>query len=450
MKWENLLSPIRLGCDTTPEWSEPSRNEYQRDFDRIAFSHAFRRLQGKTQVFPMPANDLVHNRLTHSVESASVGRFLGGIVASAIGQDVELFSSVVGAACLAHDIGNPPFGHSGESAIAGFFQHEEGAKFMERLTAEESADFTKFEGNAMALRMLCHRKPVKTQVLGGERLTYTTLAAFVKYPRIAALRTVDTSLASQKKVGIFRSELSSFQRIAAALSLKDHGTDECCWVRHPLAFLVEAADDIAYKVADAEDGLKMHYVSKGVLSDVFHNIASAHFDKKDLNTGLNRITDKVEKVGFLRAKAMNSLIYQAADVFKNNESAILDGTFDEPLLKKTSSSDDIKRLSDITADRIYTAAPVVQIEAAGYEVLPGLLKMFLQAVLDRRGTGWGGKIAQCIPNEYREVSSHAEIGVSYTYEQIMSVAEFVCAMTDRYAINLFRTLRGISLPRYDM
>jgi dGTPase len=446
--WDQLLNSTRLGSETHPEWSDDSaRNEYQRDFDRIAFSHAFRRLQGKTQVFPIPENDVVHNRLTHSIESSCVGRYLGGIVARRIGQPVELFSSVVSSACLAHDIGNPPFGHSGEAAIAGFFEHGDGAAYMKGMTQEERSDFTCFEGNAMALRMLCHSKPAKTSILGGERLTYTTLAAFVKYPRVSHLKTVDHHRASQKKFGVFRSELRDFRNIAEQLHLSKPGSDDC-WYRHPLAFLVEAADDICYKVADAEDGLKLSYMARDEIMPILRRIAEAHFSKDEISQGLAQITAPVEMIGYLRAKAMNSLIYQCAAEFCKNEPDILTAEYDAPLLESIESMSDLQQLTTLTAERLYLAPMVVQIEAAGYKVLPGLLDAFLQAILNESGTTLGQKIAQNVPPEFRPAKDAQGHRAASIHETIMGIVEFVSGMTDRHAIRLFRILNGITLPGY--
>jgi dGTPase len=446
--WDKLLNSTRLGCETHPEWSDDSaRSEYQRDFDRVAFSHAFRRLQGKTQVFPLPENDLVHNRLTHSVESSCVGRFLGGLVARQIGQPVDLFSSVVSAACLAHDIGNPPFGHSGEAAIADFFEHGEGAAFMKGLTQEERSDFTCFEGNAMALRMLCHSKPARTSALGGKRLTYTTLAAFAKYPRVSHLKTVDHHRASQKKFGVFRSELQDFRNIAEQLQLSKPGSDDC-WYRHPLAFLVEAADDICYKVGDAEDGLKMNYMARDEIIPILRRIAEAHFPKNEISQDLAQITAPVETIGYLRAKATNSLIYQCAAEFCRNETEILTAEYDTPLLDSIESISDLQQLTTLTAERIYLAPVVVQIEAAGYKVLPGLLNALLQAILNESGTTLGQKITQNVPPEFRPAKDAQGHKSASIHETIMGIVEFVSGMTDRHAIQLFRILNGISHPGY--
>lgn len=451
VEWTQLLNPKRLGCEDHVDWTdEEARNEYQRDFDRIAFSHAFRRLQGKTQVFPLPDNDLVHNRLTHSLESASVGKYLGGLVARKIDQPIDVLASIVSAACLAHDIGNPPFGHSGEAAISDYFQSGDGAAYMKQLKEEERYDFVNFEGNAMALRMLCHRKPAATQVMGGERLTYSTLAALAKYPRASKLSNLNSTRASQKKFGVFRSELRSFKMVADELGLSHASRDsrDASWFRHPLAFLVEAADDICYKVGDAEDGLKLGYISPNELTPILQRIAEVHFAASEIERSLMRINDQREKIGYLRAKAMNSLIYQTADSFCEHEAEIRSAEFDLPLLEEIPSYDDLMELSSFTERRIYSAAVVVKIEAAGFEVLPGLLNTLLPAVLTQSGTTRGAKISQLIPSQYHNTSSHSELGVSDDYEKIMSIVEFVSGMTDRYATNLFRTFRGISLPGY--
>jgi dGTPase len=443
MEWGKLLKPYRLGCPKEECRHNPNRSEFQKDFDRIIFSPAFRRLNGKTQVFPFPETDIIHTRLTHSLEAASVGRSLGTIVGNEINnRDKEVLGfelgSVVCVACLAHDIGNPPLGHSGETAISEFFNSNKGQRIIKDLSSAEKADFERFEGNAMGFHILSYSNPNKTSVTGGHRLTYPTLAAFTKYPRPVLIENKKDGV-SEKKPGLFQLDKECFAEIAHELEVneKEEGGR---WYRHPLAFLTEAADDICYGIMDLEDGYKHGMITYAIASELFKEICDAPSGKTDISN-IRNIKDEREKVGYLRAKAINSLIHQMATVFLDNESVILQAKFDQQLCKIIESNEVMERIINISVSQIYSHRPVIQVEAAGFQVLPGLLDVFLTALKDIKKES-SKKILQLIPAEYKFDYEKEP------YEAIMSITAYIAGMTDTFAVNTYRTLQGIQLPNY--
>lgn len=441
MEWKQLLKSNRLGCPKEDHRGiKPCRSESERDFDRIIFSSAFRRLNGKTQVFPFPNTDLIHTRLTHSLETASVGRSLGTIVQDKINLEGFNLGSIVSAACLAHDIGNPPFGHSGEKAISTFFKSERGCEILlksgSELTEPEIADFQEFEGNAMGFHVLTYSNPKKDRTQGGLRLTHPTLAAFSKYPRPSKIEDQSEGV-SEHKPGIFQSDLESFSEISQELGLVEKNGR---WFRHPLAFLTEAADDICYTIMDFEDGYKNGLVSYEEISNNFEEICSFTKDREDLHNK-NKIYDERERVGFLRSKSINSLIHQVADVFCDNERKILETKFDESLIKDIKAKDIVNEIKKISKEKIYKHKPVIQVEAAGYKVLPGLLEAFLNAIKEKNKNG-NDKILQLIPDEF--IFDYD----TNIYNAIMGITMYVSGMTDHYAVDVYRNLQGIELPNY--
>lgn len=451
MEWSQLLISNRLSCPKEDHQDKNRcRSQFERDFDRIIFSSAFRRLNGKTQVFPFPNTDLIHTRLTHSLETASVGRSLGTIVGNAIDLKGATFSvnlgSIVSAACLAHDIGNPPFGHSGEKAISTFFKSERGCEILLKSGSElnelEIADFQEFEGNAMGFHVLTYRNPKKEKAPGGLRLTLPTLAAFSKYPRPSKIENKSEGI-SEHKPGIFQSDLGCFSEIAKGLGMVEKNGR---WYRHPLAFLTEAADDICYTVMDFEDGYKNGLITFDLASKCLKAICETEIYKDEI-LKVKNIIDKREKIGFLRAKAIDSLIHQAADVFIENEKEILAGEFDKSLLDNIKTQKAICKINKITKKDIYTYKPVIQVEAAGYKVLPGLLETFLNEIIKNRKNGKKGKkeeskILELIPKEYKFNFKND------TYNAIMGITMYISGMTDHYAVDIYRNLQGIQLPNY--
>lgn len=442
MNWEQLLSNQRAG--ETPRQHDISRSAFEQDYDRIIFSHPFRRLQDKTQVHPLPEYDFVHTRLTHSLEVSSVGRTLGKRTGQVLLErhndlskkfSVHDFGAIVAAASLAHDIGNPPFGHSGEDAISDFFLNHEAARaYKEHMDEWQWQDLTNFEGNAQGFRILNKER------YQGLRLTFATLAAFSKYPRKSLLKNRDKSRRSQKKYGFFQSESSLFETIAENVGLLK--ADDCVWSRHPLAFLVEAADDICYQLIDLEDGCRLNLVSYDDTVELYAGVLRDKFDKAKLE----RIESLDERIGTLRALSIGVLIDECCTLFLDEEENLLKGTFDISLTDKIPTTDVLKEIESLSIEKIYRARSVMETEAAGFEVVPGLLASFTTAAYEQMKNGSVTKRNQSalrlLPVEIRkEIDQQKSL-----YAVMMSCVDFVSGMTDSHAISLFRKIKGISLP----
>ncbi len=457
MEWNHCFSHGRFGQGVI---SATPRTPYERDFDRLVFSSAFRRLQDKTQVFPLPGPILVHNRLTHSFEVASVGRSIGKIVGEQMTEKLtgsltaEAFhfyqhdlGSVVAAACLAHDIGNPSFGHSGEAAISSYFiEQAEAALNGQSLKAHfgegEWQDLTHFEGNANALRILTHHYANRQK--GGFQLTYTTLASIVKYPG-ESLAADGQSLAT-KKYGFFQSEKAAMAEIAAALQLPQTQAQPIRYQRHPFVFLVEAADDICYRVIDWEDAHRLGIIDSDtavrLLLDLLGTSPRDNMDR--IQKTLHELdNDPREQLSFLRAKCINYLAVSCADVFVENQSALLTGSYNRSLLDgiHDNAKQALETINQVTIQKIYNHETVVRIELAGYEVMRSLLSSFVPAVLAEKPSHKDQKLRRLLPPQYVAPAAGA-------YEKALSVIDFVAGMTDSYAMEIYKNLRGISLPTH--
>jgi dGTPase len=441
MEWKTLLTTSRLGRETEPP-STDVRSEFQRDADRIVYSSAFRRMQDKTQVFPLAQSDYVRTRLTHSIEVAAVGRSLGTL-AGAVARDTEdtevappsEFGNVVAAACLAHDIGNPPFGHSGESAIRSWFE-DRGQEYLREVDEAAKTEFLKFEGNAQGFRILTRLQ--QPQNRGGLRLTHATLAVFSKYP-CASIGHTETRPddVSAKKFGFFRADEEHFRTVAKNVGLVEVGQTR--WCRHPLTFLMEAADDICYRVIDLEDGCRVGRVPFEIAETLLRPIATAGGDR-ELEADYERIADEKGKVEFLRARAISELINAVRDSFREHYAKLMDGSFREDLISVTRFAEELKRIKAESVDRVYSVPHVVEIETAGFEILGGLLDRFVPALLWEPGAkGAHAKFLDLIPRQYR--------GTDTAYARILAATDFVSGMTDGYALTLFRRLTGMELPR---
>lgn len=453
MNWRTLFSSHRLGVDRTrvlPKSSE-GRSEFQRDFDRVIFSSSFRRLQSKTQVVPLPGNDFVHTRLTHSLEASCVGRSLGRIVGDRIIKSDPLtfkeigvtssdFESVIAAACLAHDIGNPPFGHSGEDAISEYFKSDKAKPFLDGLNKKQIADLQHFEGNAAGFRLLTHTSPTQSQQNIGLGLTFATLGTFMKYPKESLPEIKNSENASENKFGFFQTEKSVFANIATQLKLIPKPRN--MWHRHPLVFLVEAADDICYAIIDLEDGYKLDMVSFETAERLLVNVIGADFS--GAGKTYRKILDTREKIGFLRAKAINKLVWEAADIFTEKLPDIMNGKFDRHISDLIPSHSSLTEIVDVSVQKIYRAQPILEIEAAGFEVLAGLLDTFLTAIFDDSSKR-SQMIKRLIPDQYLDAKRQR---FPDKYQNILNITEMVAGMTDTYAIDTFRKLKGISLPTY--
>lgn len=440
MNWLQLLSYQRLNQKS--DLAESTRSAFEQDYDRIIFSHPFRRLQDKTQVHPLPEHDFVHTRLTHSLEVSSVGRSLGRRVGEVLIQRhkelTERFSShdfgtVVASASLAHDLGNPPFGHSGEDGLSDFFLHHEGQLYKPHFSEQEWMDLTHFEGNAQGFRIL------NKQQYQGLRLTLATLGAFTKYPCASLIQSRDISKKSQKKFGFFKTEQELFNEMASQLGLTKNG--ENVYTRHPLAFLVEAADDICYNIIDLEDGCRLGLVSVADTIELMAGILKADFNPEKAN----RIKSVDEKIGVLRAMAIGKLINDAVDVFLQNETEILSGSFDHALTDLGSYKNELNAIIDISITKIYRARHVVEIEAAGFEVLPGLLEEFIKAaehLVKKNQSSKYANLARLLPDETKTV---IQASPDNTYLHFREIIDFVSGMTDTHAISLYRKIKGFEI-----
>ena len=439
MDWRKLISAKRFGMEEFHEERQENRSEFQRDYDRLIFSAPFRRLQNKTQVFPLPGSIFVHNRLTHSLEVSCVGRSLGNDVSKAIlSRQPELqdsflpeIGSIVSAACLAHDLGNPPFGHSGEKAISTFFSEGKGQFLKEQLLPVEWDDLTHFEGNANAFRLLTHQFEGRRK--GGFAMTYSTLASIVKYP-------FSSSLAGKKsKFGFFVSEEKGFQRIATELGLIQLSELPLKYARHPLVYLVEAADDICYQMMDIEDAHKL----KILTTEETKELLLAYFDEErqaHIRRTFSIVSDTNEQIAYLRSSVIGLLIKECTRIFLEHEADILAGNFTDPLIKKISERPALayKHCSEVSFSKIYRSRDVLDIELAGFQVISTLLELMIDAV-----TSPNKAYSQLLINR---VSGQYNIKAPVLYERIQAVLDYISGMTDVFALDLYRKINGNSLP----
>ncbi len=451
MNWQQLLSAEQLGR-SKPARREAARSDFQRDSDRIIFSSAFRRLQDKTQVFPLAENDFARTRLTHSLEVASVGRSLGTRVGAGIcdrhhlrdeGLHESDFGAIVHAAALGHDLGNPPFGHSGEDAIQHWFTSESphAREARSGLNAAETADIQRYEGNAQGFRILTRLQMPDN--VGGLQLTCAMLGAFTKYPH-ASLAGLPNSIqhegASLKKFGYFQSEREHFAEVAHHCGLLQRAPE--CWARHPLAFLVEAADDICYRLVDYEDGARLGHLSYEEVRDAFLAILPPSRQPRSLDG----MTSEKAAIEMLRAMAIGECLSQCTALFLDQEGDVLAGKFDTPLTDVIPAAPALAAIQKHSRQTIYATDRGVQIEIAGYEVLGGLLDVFMSAVNDiaahgEKASNRSRKLASQLPAEC--VRAAREAG---PYLRLMRMLDFVSGMTDSYAVALYRRVKGIALP----
>lgn len=441
MDWNKLLSTKRLGMEG---WASSSKSEdrtqFQRDYDRIIFSSPFRRMQNKTQVFPLPEHIFVHNRLTHSLEVASVGRSLGSMLSEILAPKfpnnpfISELGTIVSTSCLAHDLGNPPFGHSGEAAISNFFMKGAGQEFQSQLTEGEWKDFTFFDGNANAFRILTHQFNGKRP--GGFALTYSTLAGIVKYP-------YESVLARKPKFGFFQSEKEDYTEIATELEITSQPDNTGSFVRHPLVYLVEAADDICYQIMDLEDAFKLGILSFEQTKDLYLGFYDSETDKKTLASigkTMLKVTDKNEQISYLRAGVIGKLIYESIRIFEDNQQNILEGNFSGSLIGslQNKQAEAMNNVKQISYSQIYAHRSVVEIEIAGYKIIGTLLDEFVGAIMQPNDM-YSKKILSLLPQQYKIESDSV-------YLKIQSIVDFVSGMTDIFALDLYRKINGISLP----
>lgn len=437
MQWSRLLSAQRLGHHGA-EPVTPARNPFQKDWDRVVFCSAFRRLQDKTQVHSLPESDYVRNRLTHSLEVSSVGRSLGAQVgqtvlqrhgrAAADGIGAAEFGHIVAAACLGHDIGNPPFGHFGEATIQHWFRSGPGAALIAGLGAAEQRDFLYFEGNAQGFRVMTRLQNWRDA--GGLRLTCATLATFMKYP--FGSQAADPQ---KKKFGHFAAETALFEEVTRTAGLL--ALDQDRFARHPLTYLVEAADDICYSVVDIEDGFKLGRITfaeaEGHLKSLLRQVPPRY----------REIEDETWKIAYLRAKVIGDLIDLAVEVFLDHEGEILQGKFSGDLLSKTVMAPHLDEIAGFTRQRIFETRERFQTEVMGGEILTSLLAAFCDAHHGLEQAG--GDQAALAPRQRAllRLMPAAPKGDARRYDWLLSVTDFISGMTDTYALSQFQRLRGL-------
>lgn len=438
MNWNQLICDKRLGMEEFHDDRHHTRSDFQRDYDRLIFSSPFRRLQNKTQVFPLPGSIFVHNRLTHSLEVSSVGRSMGNEIALRLRdkyasvswtQKLDCLRDIVAAACLCHDLGNPPFGHSGEKTISTYFSEGNGQALKEQVGNREWADLINFEGNANSFRLLTHR--FKGRRNGGMAMTYSSLASIVKYP-------YSSLHAGEKgKFGFFSSEEEIFRRVATQLGMPE--TDSGKFARHPLVYVTEAADDICYQIMDLEDAHKLKIIGLQEVVELLLGFFGST-DKERMQRMMNHLDDPNEKIAYLRSNAIGAMVVDCADVFSKNEETILAGEFRGTLVDNMNPrlKDAYAKCSATAWNKIYCAPEVVDIELAGNRIITYLLDTLMDAVMNP-DKNYSRLLLNIIAGQY-------DTSASTLYERIQSVLDHISGMTDVYALDLFRKLNGHSLP----
>jgi len=442
MNWQQLLSLKRFG-DTEKRLrasQDETRLGFDVDFDRIIFSSAFRSLQDKTQVIPLSETDFVHTRLTHSLEVSVVGRTLGRRVGKALlerhpelvdlGYTFNDFGAIVATASVMHDIGNPPFGHSGEKAIGEYFKTGKGVKYKEQLSEKQYQDLIDFEGNANGFKILTESRE---GILGGLRLSYATLGAFLKYPK-ESLPKKPTAHIADKKYGFFQSEKTAFLDVVSTLGMKQKSDTDISFYRHPLAYLVEAADDICYTIIDFEDGINLGLIEEEFALEYMIKLVKDTIDSKKYHS----LKHRTDRISYLRALAIGVLINEAVDIFLANEEALLNGSFDKSLLEKCRYEAQINDIIKISIDKIYKSKEVVEKEVAGYRIIADLLHVFVSALNNKyygNSSNFDNLVLNLLPEEY-------QIETNNLYDRIMKICSYVSRMSDSYAIRLHKKLTG--------
>ncbi|WP_044400499.1 deoxyguanosinetriphosphate triphosphohydrolase [Lacinutrix sp. Hel_I_90] len=445
MNWEQLLSLKRFG-DTNKRLrkeQDETRLGFEVDYDRVIFSSAFRSLQDKTQVIPLSQTDFVHTRLTHSLEVSVVGRSLGRRVGLKVlekhphlqnihGYQAHDFGAIVAAAALAHDIGNPPFGHSGEKAIGEFFKSGKGSQYKKELTEKEYQDLCDFEGNANGFKIVTQSRDGRE---GGLRLSYATLGAFTKYPK-ESLPKKPTQHIADKKYGFFQSEQEAFVEVANELGLQSRNDKAVSFSRHPLAFLVEAADDICYTIIDFEDGINLGLIQEEFALEYLINLV-----RNKINTNkYHELKNTEDRVSYLRALAIGALIDEAVAIFMKNEDAILNGEFDQALLDKSQYEAQINDIIKLSVEKIYQSTEVVDKEIAGYGVLSTLLESYVKAVnnsYENRASNYDTLILKGLPKTIK-------VNQDSLYERLLSVCHYISLLSDSQAIIQYKKIKGFS------
>ena len=433
MNWDNLMKLRRFGdLKDRPRLAQnDTRLGFEVDYDRIVFSSAFRSLQDKTQIIPFSKTDFVHTRLTHSLEVSVVGRSLGRMAGKNIlqkypnlrdnlGYQINDFGAIVAAASLAHDIGNPPFGHSGEKAIGHYFSHGNGSRYKNELTDKQYKDLCHFEGNANGFKILTESK---AGTPGGLRLSFATLGAFIKYPK-ASLPFQPTSHVAHKKFGYFQAQETFFNELTNELNLND----KKMVYRHPLAYLVEAADDICYTIIDFEDGIHLGWIEEEYALEYLIKLVRDGID----TLKYSKLQNKKQRLSYLRSLAINSLIKDAVSIFQENEAQILEGSFTDALMERSQYKAQITDIINISIDKVYKSEEVVQKEILGYKVISSLLEAFVSAAansFNKNTNTYDELLLELIPEDEL-------IPADNLYKTLLNATCYVASLTDGKAMLL--------------
>ncbi len=443
MQWNALINCERPGERKSAQ--RPLRSSFEVDYDRIIFSYPFRRMQDKTQVFPLPVEDFVHSRLTHSLEVSSVGRSLGKRVGENVlknnpklteeGITVNDFGSIISVASLAHDLGNPPFGHSGEDAISSALEKNIPQELKEQLTGKEYKDIITFEGNAQGFRILNSLYP-------GLKLTYTSLAAFIKYPRESIISNPNKKRKSHSKYGFFQTEKDAVKDIFQKLEIPSLSNSDIVYLRHPLNFLVEAADDICYNIIDLEDGCRLGLINYHDTKALFKNILKDRL-KEDK---LSKITSTHERISLMRSMAIGQLIEEVVEVYLDNEQNILNGTFDNPLIALVNSNNALEHINNVSIEKIYRARQVIEREIAGFATIEGLVDELIH-LINKAQHQYRKKrnnvLFRLLPMEYQDNLEHSDS----VYKALRVIIDFISGLTDSHAVALYKNLKGYQLGK---
>lgn len=438
MNWEKLISDRRLGLEELHDSGEQIRSDFQRDYDRLIFSSPFRRLQNKTQVFPLPGSVFVHNRLTHSLEVSTVGRSLAKEVlrrlypqysATKLWSSLEHIPDIVATACLCHDLGNPPFGHSGEKTISTWFSEGPGRELKGELTEQQWSDLINFEGNANSFRVLTHQFVGRRK--GGFAMTYSSLGALVKYPWTSV------HAGEKGKFGFFQSEEELYRKVADWLQIPELSPG--VFARHPLVYLMEAADDICYQIMDIEDSHRLGILSTENAKELLLNFFEPGRREK-LERGMGYLDDPNEKIGYLRSGVIGEMVEDCADVFVRETDRFMAGEFPGSLVSmmKPRLSEAYSNCSRVAYEKIYCAPDVVDVDLAGNRIINYLLEVLMDAVMYPK-KNYSQLLLLKMPKQY-------DIHSKNHYGRIQAVLDHISGMTDVYALDLFRKLNGHSLP----
>lgn len=451
MDWQYLLNTERSHFTTQEE--KPERPNYVQDADRITFSAPFRRLANKTQVHPLYDNDHLRHRMIHSMEVASVGRSLGtqvgvwleDIEAIGPGESAKL-AGIVYAACLAHDIGNPPFGHSGEEAIGQWFKKkfDESQGVFNGIDRKLWPEFTKFEGNAQGFRILTQLEMYRND--GGMKLSNAVLGAFTKYPMSAETSRLLQSKAKKdgvpvyvgaKKFGVFEGEYETFKHVAEKLKLPEETIEGVTWWRrHPLVYLVEAADDICYNIVDIEDGVIAGDLTlekaEALLEPLFSNKTNRDQSAYTLQ----------EKVAYLRARAIGDGIGACFKAFKENYDDILAGTFSGELIAVSEKAAEFQKIRETAREQLFTAPRKTNLEVRGRNVVTTVLEGILPVYNGLSANDWDAnalgdyekQLVRALDLDIRDVKDG--------YSALHSMTDYVSGMTDRFAVNAAKLVSG--------